>query len=402
MSDPRAIAAVTCSLRKTLEARMNEDFSDFNAVKVLARAPELILTEYAELADHKLTLFLYQLARNAAISNADLPTRRRDGGNGRQPVLALDLHYLLTAYGLNHDEEDAQHLLAHAMSVIHDSGVIGREQIGAALTGTAWASSGLADQIEQVTLSPAQLDDEALFRMWTTFGGSYRISYGYVATAVLVERPRTSGSAPPVRRTGLVAAPLDRPVIEVIEPRPVTAAATVTVRGRNLASDEVVVRLATGDVTVDPDKVGPFSLELSLPDDLAAGPNGIQVLHKRELPESGETRLFATSRGYTFMLAPKLKAPVPTAVEQGADLTLKITPKVGRRQRVLCLLGARALVRKAPAGSAELTGTVKFAIPDDFPAGDHSLRVSADGAESELTDDGAGSFTEPKLEVTTP
>ena len=402
MTDPRAIAAVTCSVRKTLETRMNEDFPAFNAVEVLARAPERILADDADLDAHKLNLFLYRVAPNAALANADLPTRRPDGSNGNQPVLALDLHYLLTAYGLNHDEEDAQHLLAHAMSVIHDSGVLGREQISTALTGTAWADSGLADQIEQVTLSPTQLDDEGLFRMWTTFGGSYRISHGYLATAILIERPRPARSAPPVRRTGLVAAPLDRPVIEALDPQPVTAEATVTIRGRNLSSDAVVVRLASGDVAIPGDKVGPHSIELDLPAELRAGPNALQVLHSKQLPDSTETRLFATSRGFTFMLTPKLKPPVPTTVEQGGQLTLTIDPKIGRRQRVLCLLGSRAIAREAPSGSAELHESAVFTIPETIPVGTHSLRVSVDGAESELTDDGSGAFTEPKVTVTAP
>jgi hypothetical protein len=400
MSDPRAIAAVTSALRRTLESRMNADFPGFNAAKVLARAPERILADDADLDDHKLNLFLYRVAPNPSLTNADLPARRSDGGNGNQPVLALDLHYLLTAYGLNHDEEDAQHLLAHAMSVIHDAGVLRREQIGTALTGTAWAASGLADQIEQITISPLNLDDEALFRMWTTFGGAYRISHGYIATAVLIQRAREARAAPPVRRTGLVAAPLDRPLIEALEPRPVTAGTALTIRGRNLRSDSVVVRLARADVAIPAGDVSADAIALTLPADLRAGPNGMQVLHSLRLPGSSETRLFATSEGFTFMLAPKLKAPIPTTVQRGQQLTLKLDPKVGRRQRVMCILGSRAIARQPPGGSAELTQTAVFTVPASIPVGAHSLRVSVDGAESELTDDGSGNLTAPKLTVT--
>ncbi len=402
MSDPRAIAAVTCSLRRTLESRMNADFPAFNAVKVLARAPERILVDDAELGEHKLNLFLYRVAPNPSLANADLPTRRSDGANGNQPVLALDLHYLLTAYGLNHDEEDAQHLLAHAMSVINDAGVLRREQVTSALTGTTWAASGLGDQIEQITIAPLQLDDEALFRMWTTFGGAYRISHGYVVTVVLIQRAREARAAPPVRSTGLVAAPLDRPVIESLTPRPVTAGATVTIHGRNLASDEVVVRLATGDVAIPTGDVSPDALEMTLPADLRAGPNGMQVLHSLRLPDSSETRLFATSEGFTFMLAPRLKAPIPATVQQGGQLTIKVDPDVGRRQRVLCILGSRAIARQQPPGNAELTDSAVFTISESIPVGSHSLRVSVDGAESELTDDGTGNLTAPELTVTAP
>lgn len=402
MTDPRAIAAVTRSLRMVIQQRMNADSADFNAVQVLARAPDRILADDAELETHKLNLFLYRVAPNAALANADLPTRRGDGSNANQPILALDLFYLLTAYGLAHDEEDAQHLLAHAMSVVSDNGVLGREQIATALTGTAWASSGLADQIEQISMSPSQLDDESLFRMWSSFGGSYRISQGYVATAVLIARARAAHAAPPVRSTQVVAAPLDRPVIERLDPQPVTAGAAVTISGRNLASDEVVVRLGSGDVAIPAGQVTPSSIALNLPGDLRAGPNGMQVLHSKRLPDNGETRLFATSQGHTFMLAPRLVGPVPTTVEQLQPLTLSVAPQVARRQRVLCLLGSRAVARDAPADAAELHASATFAIPATIPVGSHSLRVSVDGAESALTADPNGDLIEPQIQVTAP
>ena len=66
--------------------------------------------------ERRLNLFLYQVSPNGALANNDLPFRSSSGTVAAQPVLALDLHYLLTAFGLD-GELDTHHLLAHAMKL---------------------------------------------------------------------------------------------------------------------------------------------------------------------------------------------------------------------------------------------------------------------------------------------
>ncbi|GAF88927.1 unnamed protein product, partial [marine sediment metagenome] len=65
-------------------------------------------------------LFLYRVTENAALKNQDLPGRGGPLSLGRPP-LSLDLHYLITAMGLDSaDTRGAQRVLGDAMVTLHD------------------------------------------------------------------------------------------------------------------------------------------------------------------------------------------------------------------------------------------------------------------------------------------
>ncbi|HEX6228834.1 MAG TPA: Pvc16 family protein [Solirubrobacterales bacterium] len=400
MTDTWAIAAVTQSFTKLLE-RVASDDPSVSPLDVVAKPPDRVLADDGKLERRKLNLFLYQVSPNPALANADAPFRNADGELVAQPMLALDLHYLLTAYGAAHDELDAQHLLTHAMSLVHDNGTLRRADISAALAETPMGGSNLAEQLEGISLAPESLSDEELFRMWTVFGASYRISVGFVATVVMVERPKRARRAPPVSSSTLTAATLRMPVIEEIEPERPTAGATITVRGRNLAADEVTVRLASGDVTVEPEDLTDTEFDLTLPSGLFAGPNPIQVLHSQALAdEPSETRQFASSDVFSFMLAPRITSSLPAAAPRGGTMTLTVQPPVRRTQRVVAMLGSDALLRRVAPGDPQTSSTVRFPIPADLDPGTRTLRVQVDGSESALEKDPEGVYSEPEVEVT--
>ena len=58
-----------------------------------------IASERAPPRTNVLNFFLYQVTPNLGWRNADLPSRENGGSRTTYPPLALDLHYLLTAYG---------------------------------------------------------------------------------------------------------------------------------------------------------------------------------------------------------------------------------------------------------------------------------------------------------------
>jgi hypothetical protein len=400
VTDTWALAAVTQSFAKLLE-RVAVDDPTFSPLDVVARAPDRVLLDDEGLDTRKLNLFLYQVMPNAALANADPPFRNSAGELISQPTLALDLHYLLTAYGAGHDELDAQHLLTHAMSLVHDNGVLRREHINNALTGTPMAGSNLAEQLEGITLARESLDDEQLFRMWTVFGSSYRISVGYLATVALVERPKPARKAPPVQTRSVTVATLRSPVVEAVEPEHATSGATITVRGRNLRADEVIVRLPSGDRVVDPDDVTDTTIELQLPTDLFAGPNTIQVLHAQALSgRPPETRRFQSSDVFGFVLAPSITSSLPAQAPTGGSMTLTVEPPVRRTQRVLAILGSDAILRRVGPTDPETTADVEFSIPGGLGTGTRLLRVQVDGAESALQRDAQGVYTGPTVNVT--
>src|SRR5512140_2749423 len=100
MSGPFGIAAVSAVLRRLISKGMGDvDLTIFggSATTVTAHPPDQILVGSNEPA--QLNLFLYRVTPNAALRNDGLPSRSGAGDRLTNPVLALDLHYLLTAYG---------------------------------------------------------------------------------------------------------------------------------------------------------------------------------------------------------------------------------------------------------------------------------------------------------------
>src|SRR5262249_27998156 len=131
MSSPLAIAAVTAILKDLLnEGLINNDLSQVGSFSVSASPPDRITTGDTE--PNRLNWFLYQVTPNQGWRNEGLPAFAAQGGRLTNPPLALDLHYLLTAYG--QVDLNAEILLGYAMELLHDMPVITRAAIKKSLT----------------------------------------------------------------------------------------------------------------------------------------------------------------------------------------------------------------------------------------------------------------------------
>ena len=127
MSSPLAIAAVTAVLKDLLnEGLINNDLAQVGSFSVSATPPDRITTGDTE--PNRLNWFLYQVTPNPGWRNEGLPSFASQGGRLTNPPLALDLHYLLTAYG--HVDLNAEILLGYAMELLHDTPVLTREYPG--------------------------------------------------------------------------------------------------------------------------------------------------------------------------------------------------------------------------------------------------------------------------------
>jgi len=405
MSNTLAISAVTEALSALL--RTVKDESTLDPTLVTQDPPDRARTPQRN--GHQLNLFLYMVSPNPGWTNDDLPFRDGSGQVVSQPTLALDLHYMLTAYGAGDSEVDAQHVLAAAMSLVHDNGFIPRETIRAVVTAanSTVAGADLADQIELVRVCPERLSDEDLYRLWSMFQAKYRLSVGYMATVALVERRRQFRKAPPVTRAGGTGVTLRPPVIEDVTPQPVRTNETLVLAGRNLRADAVTVRINGADVApgnvnvVDDDEV-----QVTLPSGLRAGPNVVQVMHGRTLNVIDQGRNAFESAPVAFVVAPRITS-LPATVARGATLTLQIDPQVTRTQRVVLLLGTTAIERQPdPPAQTAPTASVAFKIPNALPTSTgYLVRVEVDGVESKLDQDATpgpnfGKFIAPKVAVT--
>jgi Pvc16 N-terminal domain len=401
MSNTYAIPAVTASLSELL--------------KQVASVTVLRPSQIAD-GEPTLNIFLYHVAPNPALRNADLPFRNGSGALVGQPTVALNLSYLLTPVGETpHEELHAQEILAHAVSVLHDNAVLGREQIRKAVAAFAdhpdLKKSDLADQVESVKLTPVPLSSEDHHRLWSMFAASYRLSVAYEATVVLISRPQETKAALPVRMPLVAAVPTRRPRIDALRPPIVATGEKLTIEGRELAGDVVKVLFETGEI--NPDRATDRAIEVVPPAGLLAGIQTVRVVQRIPLGRPPTLHRGFESNVAAFMRAPKIATDPPYAVTLGtvatpADGTLELDlePPVGRSQQVRLVVGERTYERVPPKlDDPDRTAKVAFTIPKDQPLGRHLLRVSVDGAESVLIVDatpGSPTFDEyvaPVVEV---
>ena len=133
MSNALAIAGVTAVLKDLLDSGLiDHQVTDALGAGVLVSslAPDVVPIS-GDAAVPRLNLFLYQVTPNAAWRNVELPSRDVGGRRVGNPPLALDLHYLVTAYGRT--DFQAEILLGYAMHLLHERPMLDRPAIRRAL-----------------------------------------------------------------------------------------------------------------------------------------------------------------------------------------------------------------------------------------------------------------------------
>ena len=342
----------------------------------------------------QLNLFLYQTTVNAGWSNSDLPLATRPNETGRPP-LALDLHYLLTAYGKDDQDERAHRMLGMAMSLLHDHPVLGRNEM-------AVPESGVAAQVERIRITPQPLSVDELSKLWTAFKAEYRLSAAYWASVVLIDS-RLAGRAPlPVLQRGqedqgaLVGADVVPPFAALTGLQPpkdqldLRPGDTLTLLGHHLDSGDLTVRFRhLGlDQTVDvpPDADGRFfdTLTVTLaPQGEWDWPAGFYSV---ALGVAGDDD-HQTGDALGVAVVPAIQdiQPDPADLDPDGRVELTVTcgpPEVRTDQRVALLLGGHETRHQRIDGA---TTQLSFALRGARP-GTYRARLRVDGATSRFID----------------
>ncbi len=404
MSNALAIGAVTGVLKSLLDNR----FSDPNissslggTPEVTVLSPDLVSPSNSETEGDKLNLFMYQVTPNLGWRNIGLPSHDSQGGRVSNPPLALDLHYLMSAY--SQEPFHAEMLLGYSMQLLHEFSVLPRSTIQSRLEdlppgSEVLATAGLAEQIEQIKITPESMSTEEISKLWSAFQTNYRPTATYLVSVVLIESQQPTRKALPVRDRRLLVMPFKRPMIEAIIPQILEPGETLTIQGRNLKAEILRVRFGAETlVTPAPADVTDTQIQVSLPAGLQAGVNTLQVVH---LLDFGTGNPSEPHRGFesnvvAFILAPDITTPLPISVARGDILTLSVSPAIARNQRVALLLGDQVIILPTPPLTDPPTTTsLSFSIPVDFPTGAFLARLQVDGAESLLdVDETQGSPT---------
>jgi len=448
MSTALAIASVTAVLKDLL----NNGVVDHNLaplvgdVKVTALPPDRIAVDDNN-ETSQLNLFLYQVSQNAGWRNVALPSRDSRGARVTNPPLALDLHYLLTAYG----EKDlhAEILLGYGMQILHETPVLARDAIRRALSPLpqqpfdpgqlppqlqALFESGLAEQVEQLKIIPQTISTEEISRLWTAFQSRYRPSAVYQVSVVLIEsRSGVVRSALPVRERNIYAAPFRQPFIEQVLSRPAADEPAkpnqpilhdhqLMLVGRGLRGEDTRVQIEGQEIVPAAADIEDARLSFQLPAGLLAGVKGVQVVHYRPMGTPPAPHRGVSSQAAAFVLRPHVEAlnvvggPGGNADVRSGTVELTVLPEVGRDQRVLLLLNeidqpagqapaAYSFQRTSPyqlimppLAPPATTGTVLISFADVKP-GRYLVRLQVDGAESPLETDPDNKYAEPFVEI---
>jgi hypothetical protein len=426
MSNALAIAGVTAVLRDLLDSGMiDHAVTDAmgQGVSVTAVAPDRIALEGTD-AKPQLNVFLHQATPNPAWRNMALPSRDGTGNRLSNPPLALDLHYLVTAYGLT--DLQAEVLLGYAMQLLHETPMLAREKIRLALNPPSMPVDGgalpsvyqalraadLADQYEQIRITPAQMTTEEMSRLWSACQAHYRPTAAYQVSVVLIEATQPARAPLPVLSRGAPApSSLDPAVLleggvavqpglvppfpeveSVVLPDGRTAAHlgdAIVLNGHDLNGTDHHLLLTLPrlhiELTVTPPTISsPASVTFALPNQPADVPAGTD-LAAVQVVRAGDTEP-STSNQIALSIAPEIagltmppeiftRDPSGTAV-----IMLGCRPHVRPTQRASLILGSReVLAEPHPAVTSTLTFTVVNA-----PVGQHRVRLRVDGIDSQI------------------
>ncbi|WP_095756964.1 DUF4255 domain-containing protein [Streptomyces xinghaiensis] len=204
MSNALAIATVTQALAHLIANNLTPEFNE--AVRVEPRKPPA-----EPPPDPLITVFCYQVTPNASMRNNDLPTRASDGTLVQRAAAALDLHYLISAYG-EEAELVGQRLIGCVVRTLHEIPVLPRDVITQAAERPHLAGSDLADAVQKVRFTPTQMDIDETSKLWGMLHQTpYSLSVAYQASLVLIEGRELPVQAPPVERHTVRALPFGAP-----------------------------------------------------------------------------------------------------------------------------------------------------------------------------------------------
>jgi hypothetical protein len=433
VSSALAIAGVSAVLTDLLHNGMvDHDITPLTGpVNVSAKPPDRV-TPIGGSYLNQLNLFLYHVAPNPGWRNRALPSRDGEGARLTNPPLALDLFYLLTAYG----EKDfqAEILLGYAMQLFHETPVLTRDAIRTALGGTnkpvdgsalpitfqTLVAADLAEQVEQIKIIPQAMSTEEMSKLWTALQTSYRPTAAYQVSVVLIESRRPTRPTLPVLERVVEVVPFHRPRIDAIESAAgpdgsIVANSTIIIKGSELRGAITSVLIggikfvpAPSDLRADQITIKLFPVPSG--GVLRAGVQTVRVVHEIDLGKPPVAHRGVESNVAAFILHPTLTPPIPVS---SVPFQLAFDPLIGRSQRVTLLLSekepsphppARAFSIAAPpenglaTTSQTETATIDFSLTGVTP-GDYFVRVQVDGAESALTVDASGKFDGPKVTI---
>jgi hypothetical protein len=429
MSNALAIASVSRALLDLLNNGMidnNVAAAVGQAVTVSALPPDRVLAQLqpGQPDPTQLNIFLYHVTYNTAWRNSELPLRDGRGDATGVPMLPLNLHYLLTAFGAS--DLQSEILLGYAMQLLHENSVLTRAALRRTLTAaavnpgilpasfSALRAADLADQVELVKLAPEALSNDEMSKIWTSLQTHYRTSTSYSASVVLIESRRAARKALPVltrgqrdattgRETGVIVHPdLLPPVPTILEilPRAEQLATrlgeAVDITGHLLEGSSVVAAFTDPRLQRTmtlPTTPGREQVTVQLP--IGAGQGGADPtlgtdtdnwrcgLYDVTVRVRVGTAPVRVTNAAPLVVAPTIVSAAAATNAGVTTFTINCRPRIRAGQTVSLIVGSRELPVEPFNGP---TSSVQFRGRDFTSGADEWLRLRVDGVDSLLVD----------------
>ena len=182
MADYQAVWAVGDALAKYLTNNYSTAGFGLDCTFRVVSSAE-IANENTAALDKTVSLYLHRITTAEHYRNV---TRIQDAP-GDQPVLYLDLHYLVTYWDASAQGAEAeQNILTWTMLQLQSHPILDASILSLS-PAPGW------DKTESIQLVPADLSLQDILDIWDGLGPKYRLTIGYVVRVVRVDRTVTPG-----------------------------------------------------------------------------------------------------------------------------------------------------------------------------------------------------------------
>lgn len=183
MADYQAVFAVGDALAKYLTNNYDPAVVGFPCSFKLVSSAEIANENTANL-DKTVAMYLHRMTTAEHYRNV---TRLQDSPFD-QPILYLDLHYLLSYWDASAEGAEAeQKILVWTMQQLQSNPILDTSILSLSSSAPGW------DKTDSVQLIPADLSLQDILDIWDGLGPKYRLTIGYVARVVRIDRTVTPG-----------------------------------------------------------------------------------------------------------------------------------------------------------------------------------------------------------------
>jgi len=405
MSSELAILAVTRTIRNILATEIPHKFGLSGSGDV-TQGFDVTMQPLHKVRDNNkidnlINLYLYRTEVNAAWRNMALPTTSKPTDNA-QPPLALNLEYLISAYGEGDSEDIAHYYLGAAMRVLHDCTILPRAKLQLEVEG----KGRVQEQIENIRIAPKPLSIEEMSKLWAAFQTHYRISAAYIVTVLLIDSRTPAKSGPPILKRG----PGDTGPVAITTPPPVLlralpASGFASARLGDPASDDVLLtgQNLNGGTAVAAIRHASFAAPVELAATVTGDANATFTLpaatagsnvastwpagpYTVSLRITRPNQPLWTTNEVPFAIAPRVTiSPTKNNTPNVAfELTINAIPQVGATQNVFVFWDDQQIKPKNLPLPAPADGDAPSIVKADVkgPLGFHRVRLRVDGIDS--------------------